>query len=81
MYLLWDQAPVANLVSDRVFLTRGVLKPSDSLVDPIVVMRRIDLRFLATDCGLGYALMARIHHAFRLGSSQASVTALSMTCR
>jgi hypothetical protein len=41
MYLLRDQAPVVNLVSDGVFVTRGdgALKPSDSLVDPIVVMR------------------------------------------
>jgi hypothetical protein len=83
MYLLWDQAPVANLVSDRVFLTRGALKPSDSLVDPIVVMRRIGLRFLSADRGLGYAVMAQRHQVSRFtsGANQASVTALSMMCR
>jgi hypothetical protein len=64
MHVLRDQAPVANLVSDGVMVTRGdgELKPSDSLVDPIVVMRRIGLRFLTTDCGLGYTLLALIHH-------------------
>jgi hypothetical protein len=55
VYVLWDPAPVANLVSDGVFVTSGdgALKPSDSLVDPIVVMRRIGLCFVTTDCGLG----------------------------
>jgi hypothetical protein len=62
--VLWDQAPVANLVSDGVFVTSGdgALKPSDSLVDPIVVMRWIGLCFLTTDCGLGYTLFALIQH-------------------
>jgi len=48
MYLLRDLAPVVNLVSDCVFVTGadGALMPYDSLVDPIVVMRRIGLGFL-----------------------------------
>ena len=43
--------PVVNLVSDCVFVTGadGALMPYDSLVDPIVVMRRIGLGFLTTD--------------------------------
>ena len=51
MYLLRDLAPVVNLVSDCVFVTGadGALMPYDSLVDPIVVMRRIGLGFLTTD--------------------------------
>jgi hypothetical protein len=55
MYVLWDQAPGANLVSDGVLVAGGdgALKPSDSLVDPIVVMCWIGLRFVTTDCGLG----------------------------
>ena len=55
MCLFRNQAPVANLVSDGVLVTGGdgALKPSDSLVDPIVVMRWIGLRSLTTDCGLG----------------------------
>jgi hypothetical protein len=61
--VLWDQAPVANLVGD-VLVTSGdgVLKPSDSLVDPIVVMRWIGLCLLTTDCGLGYTLLALIQY-------------------
>ena len=47
MYLLRDQAPVVNLVSDSVFVT--ALMPYDSLVDPIVVMRWIGLGLLTTD--------------------------------
>jgi hypothetical protein len=64
VYVLWDQTPVANLVRDCVFVTswNGTLKPSDSLVDPVVVMRWIGLRFLTTDCGLGYTLLALIQH-------------------
>jgi hypothetical protein len=83
MYPLRDRAPVANLVTDGVFATRGALKPSDSLVDPIVVMCRIGLCFHTTDCGPGDTLLALIRqrHPFRLGSSQAWVTALSMMCR
>jgi hypothetical protein len=52
-----------NFVSDGIFVTRGngALKPSDGLVDPIVVMRRIGSGFLTTDCGLGYTLLALIH--------------------
>jgi hypothetical protein len=71
MYPLRDQAPVANLVSDGVFVTHGdgALKPSDSLVDPIVVMRRIGLRFLTTDCGPRYTLLALIHHITRFISA------------
>jgi hypothetical protein len=60
----------------------GALKPHDCLVDPVVIARRIRLGFLTTDLSLGYALLALIHHvAGRLGSSQATVTALSMTWR
>jgi hypothetical protein len=71
MCVLRDQAPVANLVSDGVFVTRGdgALQPSDSLVDPIVAMRRIGLRFLATDCGVGYTLLALIQHVTRFTSA------------
>jgi hypothetical protein len=51
MCLLRDLGPVVNLVSDCVFVTGadGALMPYDSLVDPIVVMRRIGLGFLTTD--------------------------------
>jgi hypothetical protein len=73
-----------NLVSDRVLLTGldGTLKPYDRLVDPVVVAFRIGLGFLTTDRSLVYALFPLIDHvANRLGCSQASVTALSMTWR
>ena len=71
MELLRDQAPTANLMSDSVFVTRrdGALKPSDSLVDPIVVMRWIGSRFLTTDCGLGYTLLALIQHVTGFASA------------
>jgi hypothetical protein len=60
----------------------GALKPHDCLVDPAVMARRIGLGFLTTDRSLDYALLALMHHvADRLGSNQATVTALSMTCR
>jgi hypothetical protein len=60
----------------------GTLKPYDSLIDPMVVMRRIGLCLLTTDRSLNQALSALIHHVARhLGSNQASVTALSMMWR
>lgn len=60
----------------------GALKPYDSLIDPVVVTRRIDLCLLTTDRSLNQALLALIHHvAGRLGANQASVTALSTMCR
>ena len=84
MYLLGDHARVLNLMSDSAFLTAadGALKPYDSLIDPMVVMRRIGLCLLTADRSLNQALLALIRHvAVRLGSNQASVTALSMMCR
>jgi hypothetical protein len=43
---------------------------------------RIGLRVFTTDRSSNQALLALIHHvAGRLGSNQASVTALSMMCR
>jgi hypothetical protein len=73
-----------NLVSDRVPLTGldGALKPYHRLVDPVVMAVRIGLGLLTTARSLVYALLPPIHHvANRLGCSQASVTALSMTWR
>jgi hypothetical protein len=54
MYLLRDHVPVLNLVSDSAFLTGadGALKPYDSLIDPMVVIRRIGLCLLTTDRSL-----------------------------
>ena len=81
---LRDHAPGVNLVSDRVFVTcfGGALKPYDGMVDPIVVTRRIGLGLLTTDRSLDQTLFALIHHVTdHRGSNQASVTALSMTCR
>jgi hypothetical protein len=73
-----------DLVSDRVPLTGlyGTLKPYDCLVDPVVVAFRIGLGFLTTDRCLVYTLLPLIHHVVdRLGCTQASVKALSMTWR
>jgi hypothetical protein len=84
MHLLRDHGPLLNLVSDNAFSTGtdGPLKPYDSLIDPMVVMRRIGLCLLTTDRSLNQALLSLIHHVSgRLGSNQASVTALSMMCR
>ena len=71
-------------VSDRVPATGldGTLKPYDRLIDPIVVTQRIGFGLLTTDRSLNQALFAPIHHVTdRLGSSQASVTALSIMWR
>ena len=84
MYLLGDHAPVLNQVSDGASSAGadGALKPYDSLIDPMVVMRRIGLCLLTTDRSSNQALLSLIHHVSgRLGSNQASVTALSMMCR
>jgi len=84
MYLCRDHASALNLMSDSAFLTAddGALKPYDSLIDPMVVMRRIGLCLLTTDRSSNQALLSLIHHVSgRLGSNQASVTALSMMCR
>ena len=84
MYLLGAHAPVLNRVADSALFTGadGALKPCDSLIDPIIVMRRIGLRLLTTDRSLSQALLALMHHVTGgLGFNQASVTALSMMCR
>jgi hypothetical protein len=84
MHLLRDHDPLLNLVSDNAFSAGadGALKPYDSLIDPMVVMRRIGLCLLTTDRSLNQALLSLIHHVSgRLGSNHASVTALSMMCR
>jgi hypothetical protein len=82
MRWLRNHAPVLNLASNCVSVTGldGTLKPYDRLLDPVVVTRRIGLGFLTTDRSLGQASFALIHHVNdRLGSNQASLTALSMT--
>ena len=84
MRWLRNHASVLNLVSNNLSVTGldGTLKPYDRLADPVVVTRQIGLGFLTTDRSLDQAFFALIHHlADRLGSNQAFVTALSMTCR
>jgi hypothetical protein len=58
----------------------GASIPYGRSVDPIVRTHRIGLSLLATDRCVDQAIFSLVHH-FLLGSSQASVMVLSMTCR
>jgi hypothetical protein len=81
---LRNHPSVTNVVGHRFAASGldGALKPHDSLIYPIITARRIDLGIFTTDGRLGDALVALIHLAAgHLGSSQASVTVLSMRCR
>jgi hypothetical protein len=81
---LRNHPPVTNVVGHRFAAPGldGALKPHDGLIYPIITARRIDLGIFTTDGRLGDALVALIHLAAgHLGSSQASVMALSMRCR
>jgi hypothetical protein len=84
MRCLRNHVFVVILVSDRVSVVvlDSALKPHNRLVYPIIVTRRISLGLLATHRSLDQALIALIHQRHnRLGSSHASVTALSTMCR